>query len=165
VRFQAQAQPAQQEINLTPIDVVSIVRLILHGLFGGAFLYAGIVKALEPTQFLDDIRSFELLLDPYAGIMALFIPYLEIIAGIAVVGGPFRKGGLGLLVASLLIFLGAILSAWLRGIDIRCGCFGNQENTASNYLELITRDLLLLALGCWLLRLQFRQSKITFISS
>ncbi len=135
---------------------MNLIRLVLHGLFGGAFVYAGFVKAWEPTIFLDDIRSFEILPDPYAGMLALFLPYLEIFAGLAVVLRPFRKAGLALLVASLILFLGAILSAWFRGIDIRCGCFGNQGDAASNYLELITRDLLLLALGSWLLRVQCR---------
>ncbi|GEP44001.1 MauE/DoxX family redox-associated membrane protein [Brevifollis gellanilyticus] len=123
---------------------------ILHLIFGGVFVWAGVVKAMEPMAFLDDIRSFEMLPDPYAGLLAMFLPWLEIFAGLAVITGWFRRGGLLLLNASLLVFLAAILISWYRGIDIRCGCFGSSGGATSNYIELIVRDLFLLALGLWL---------------
>jgi putative oxidoreductase len=124
---------------------------ILHLFFGGLFLYAGTMKALEPMVFLDDVRSFALLPDPYAAMLAMFLPWLEILAGLAVITGLGRRGGLLILNASLLIFLVAIAIAWSRGTDIRCGCFGGgNEASASNYLELIIRDFTLLACGLWI---------------
>jgi len=123
---------------------------ILHLVFGGVFLYAGLVKARSPMVFLDDIRSFDMLPDPYAALVAMFLPWLEIFAGLAVISGVFRRGGLLLLNASLLVFLAAILISWYRGIDIRCGCFGGSGDATSNYIELIVRDFFLLALGFWL---------------
>lgn len=74
------------------------------------------------------------------------LPWLEILAGLAVMSGVLRSGGMLILNASLLIFLGAIILSWWRGIDIRCGCFGHQE-ASSSYRDLILRDLLLLAVG------------------
>jgi len=74
------------------------------------------------------------------------LPWLEIFAGLTVMSGVLRPGGLLILNGSLLIFLGAISLSWWRGIDIRCGCFGHADAT-SNYHDLILRDLLLLALG------------------
>lgn len=123
---------------------------ILHLIFGGAFVYAGGMKAWNPMVFLDDVRSFALLPDPYAGLLALFLPWLEIFAGLAVITSVLRKGGLLVLNASLLVFLAAISIAWMRGTDIRCGCFGGSGDATSNYVELIVRDLALLALGTWL---------------
>ena len=123
---------------------------ILHLFFGGLFLYAGAMKALEPMVFLDDVRSFALLPDPYAAMLAMFLPWLEILAGLAVITGLGRRGGLLILNASLLVFLVAIAIAWFQGTDIRCGCFGGDtEASASNYLELIIRDFTLLICGLW----------------
>ena len=48
----------------------------------------------------------------------------------------------------------AILIAWARGLDIRCGCFGS--GGSSEYVELVVRDLALLGLGLWLARRQKR---------
>jgi putative oxidoreductase len=123
---------------------------ILYFAFGGVFVYAGAIKAWNPMVFLDDVRSFALLPDPYAGLLAMFLPWLEIFAGLAVITGVMRKGGLLVLNGSLLMFLAAICIAWLRGTDIRCGCFGGSGDATSNYVELIVRDLVLLALGAWL---------------
>jgi uncharacterized membrane protein YphA (DoxX/SURF4 family) len=123
---------------------------ILHLLFGGVFVYAGIMKAWKPMVFLDDVRSFALLPDPYAAMLSMFLPWLEIFAGLAVIVGVLRKAGLVVLNLSLLMFLGAIVIAWMRGTDIRCGCFGGSSDAASSYIELIIRDLVLLNLGIWL---------------
>lgn len=123
---------------------------ILHLLFGGVFVYAGVMKAWRPMVFLDDVRSFALLPDPYAGMLAMFLPWLEIFGGLAVITGCLRKGGLLVLNGSLIAFLIAISIAWFRGTDIRCGCFGDSGAATSNYAELIARDLVLLALGLWL---------------
>jgi uncharacterized membrane protein YphA (DoxX/SURF4 family) len=123
---------------------------ILHLLFGGVFVYAGIMKAWNPMVFLDDVRSFALLPDPYAAMLSMFLPWLEIFAGLAVIAGALRKAGLVVLNLSLLMFLGAIIIAWMRGTDIRCGCFGGSSDAASSYIELIIRDLVLLNLGIWL---------------
>ncbi len=131
-----------------------MLRLLLHLLFGGVFVYAGAVKAWDPAAFLLDIRSFELLPDPWAAWLAMSLPWLEIFAGLAVMTGLLRAGGLLLLNACLLAFLAAILIAWARGLDIRCGCFGS--GGSSEYVELLVRDLVLLGLGLWLARRQKR---------
>lgn len=123
-----------------------MLRLLLHFFFGGVFVYAGILKVADPMSFLDDVRSFDLLGDPWAAWLSMGLPWLEIFAGLAVMSGFLRSGGLMILNASLVIFLIAISIAWWRGIDIRCGCFGHADAT-SNYRDLILRDLLLLAAG------------------
>jgi hypothetical protein len=129
---------------------MKILRFFLLFVFGGVFVYAGAMKAWRPMVFLDDVRSFALLPDPYGAILALFLPWAEIFSGLAVITGWGRKGGLLVLNASLVIFLAAILIAWSRGTDIRCGCFGGSGDVTSNYVELIVRDVVLLALGVFL---------------
>lgn len=127
-----------------------MTRRLLHCLLclvlGAVFVYAGALKASDPMTFLDDVRSFQILPDPYAAWLALGLPWLEILAGLAVITGVFRPGGLLTLNLLLLVFLTAILFSWARGLDLTCGCFGG-DTTASDYPTLILRDLALLALG------------------
>lgn len=125
------------------------LRLFLHLLFGGVFVYAGALKAWDPAAFVMDVRSFELLRDPLAAWLAMGLPWLEIFAGLAVMSGLLRAGGLLILNVTLVGFLIAILSAWARGLDIQCGCFGGGAGT-TDYVELLVRDVVLLALGFWL---------------
>lgn len=138
---------------------------LLHLIFGGLFVYAGLLKVWQPLIFVDDIRSYDLLPDPFPALVALFLPWLEILAGLAVVTGRLRQGGLLVLNASLIVFLAAISLSWWRGIDIRCGCFGGGEEASSNYTELIVRDLLLLALGLGLMLKGTKSASPSAVSS
>jgi hypothetical protein len=78
------------------------------------------------------------------------LPWLEILAGAALLTGVFVEGALTLIAGMLGVFLWAIVYSWQRGLDIDCGCFGKQGHD-SNYPELITRDVILLAVTAGLL--------------
>lgn len=117
--------------------------IVAGTLFGGFWVYAGSLKAIDPFLFLLDVRSFQILGDPWASFLALGLPWLEIFCGLAVVFRRFYLASLTILSGLLAVFLVAIVSAWHRGLDISCGCFGKTENE-TDYAEIITRDILLL---------------------
>jgi uncharacterized membrane protein YphA (DoxX/SURF4 family) len=119
--------------------------------FGAIFIWAGWLKVRDPAQFLVSIRGYRLLPDPFAAWVALALPWLEIFAGLSVLTGWLRRGGLLLLNASLVVFGIALLTAWARGLDIDCGCFGSGKGTTT-IVEALVRDAVLLAAGWWLAR-------------
>ncbi len=129
-----------------------IITYFLHLVLGAVFIYAGVQKLWDigPVSFTDDIRSFHLLEDPWPAWVAMSLPWLEILAGLAVIFGPGRRGGLLIMVVSLVVFLIAIAQALARGIDISCGCFGHSDRKTTPW-ELIIRDLILLGAGIYLL--------------
>lgn len=133
-------------------------RRILAFTFGGVFVYAGWMKLRDPGLFLIDIRSFDVLPDPYAAWLALVLPWLEAAGGLAVITGFLRRGALLVLNVCLVAFFAAIGWAWYRGLDIKCGCFGAADST-SNYAELFTRDGVLLGIGLVLLIQMVRPRK------
>lgn len=136
---------------------MNLLRRLLALVFGGVFVYAGALKLRDPGLFLIDIRSFDMLPDPYAAWLALVLPWIEILSGLAVITGVFRKGGLLLLNLALVAFFIAIGIAKSRGLSIQCGCFGGQES-ASSYVELFVRDGVLLSMGLALLWLHRTKS-------
>lgn len=126
--------------------------VVLRWFLGGLFIYAGVLKVREPMEFLDAVRSFDMLADPWAAWVAMFLPWLEIFAGIGLIAGRLLglyQGSLAVLTASMLVFLAALSTAWARGLDIECGCFGSKGGGA-NYVEYILRDLALIAVAGWL---------------
>lgn len=131
----------------------SWIIVILGWLFGLVFIWTGWLKVQDPAQFLVNIRSFQLLPDPFAAWLALGLPWLEIFSGLAVLTGWLRQGGLLLLNMALVIFGIALLSAWARGLDIECGCFGGNRD-ATTIGEALVRDAVLLAVGIWLAFMQ-----------
>lgn len=134
-------------------------RLLSLG-FGGVFVYAGALKLQDPSRFLIDIRSFDLVPDPYAAWIALLLPWVEVFGGLAVILGLWRRGGLFLLNLLLVAFFIAIAIAKSRGLNIHCGCFGGEDG-ASDYLELFVRDGVLLAVGI-ILHLMYRPKKYVY---
>ena len=128
-----------------------ICRLVL----GGAFLLAGYLKARDPTQFLFDVRSFQLLPDPYAALLAMGLPWLEIFAAVGILLKRLYLGSLAVLCVSLIVFIMAIAWSWHRGLDISCGCFGKSAGDLS-YTWHIVRNAGLLLIGICLLWLERR---------
>jgi len=124
---------------------VKQITLVLRLLFGAVFIWSGIAKLKDPISFAEAVRNFQIVGDPIAPALALFIPWVEIIAGIAVMIGKGVRGGSGILLASLIVFTVAIGVAWARGLDISCGCFGGSG--AVNYPLKISQNFLLLAMG------------------
>jgi len=125
------------------------LREVLAWVFGLVFIWSGWTKAQEPAQFLASVRSFHILPDPFAAWLALALPWLEIFAGLAVITGWLRQGGLLLLNVSLVVFAIALTSAWVRGLDIECGCFGSGKGTTT-IADALLRDAALLVAGGWL---------------
>lgn len=115
------------------------------------FIWAGWLKVQDPTLFLISVRSFRMLPDPYAAWLALGLPWLEIFAGLAVVTGVMRRGGLLLLNLSLVVFGVALVTALVRGLDVECGCFGGKGGGTTHIWEVLVRDVVLLAVGVWLM--------------
>jgi uncharacterized membrane protein YphA (DoxX/SURF4 family) len=127
---------------------------ILRLLAGGVFLVAGVLKVLDPAHFAADIDHFRLL--PYFAVapLALYLPWLEIVCGLAVFVGAARRSALVLLLAMTVVFIAAITSAWMRGLDIRCGCFG-AASTAPLAYDLVF-DIVLGGVLFWLVRVEGR---------
>jgi len=114
---------------------------------GLALVIAGTTKAVHPATFVADIWSYQLVPESWAYWIAVFLPWLEIVAGAALITHRQRTGARLLAGAMLVVFVVALAISWARGLDIVCGCFGGSPSSAgtTNYPWLITRDLLLLA--------------------
>ena len=83
--------------------------------------------------------------------VAVALPAFEVILGLLLVLGLFLRPVAVLSGALLLVFIGGIISAWARGLQIDCGCFGGggyDENAGpATYLTEIARDIGFLALA------------------
>jgi putative oxidoreductase len=102
-------------------------RLLLAGVFG----YAATAKILDPQAFATDLDHFRLL--PYwlASFAGAYLPWLELLCAAAVLFRRCEPGALLLLIGLCVMFNLALVSAWIRGLDINCGCFGHSEISTS----------------------------------
>jgi putative oxidoreductase len=108
-----------------------IVWRILTLIIGALFIYAGAIKALDPIGFANDIDNYKIL-PWFVGVrLAFYLPWLEILCGLALIIHRLYFGGLLILAMLTSVFIVASIVAKVRGLDITCGCFGH----ASKYLS------------------------------
>lgn len=117
--------------------------IVLRLFVGVVFLYAGVLKIQAPQAFADSIASFQMVPYQLIGVIALTLPIMEIVTGVALVVGPFQRlaAFAGLVMA--LVFGVALGSAILRGLEVDCGCFGGAEPSALKTWISFGRDLVL----------------------
>ncbi|HEV7402949.1 MAG TPA: MauE/DoxX family redox-associated membrane protein [Chthoniobacteraceae bacterium] len=125
--------------------------LLLRVVLGAVFFAAGVIKIWDFHQgawatpaFYEDIANYHLLESSDAVMLAaVYLPWLELIVGGALLFGRATAGAAALCAGLLLVFIAALASAWSRGLDISCGCFGH-ENATANFPLLLARDCALL---------------------
>jgi uncharacterized membrane protein YphA (DoxX/SURF4 family) len=119
---------------------------ILRVAVAAVFIAAAIPKILDPVAFVASIQTYRLIPDGAATILAVWLPWLELCAGLAIFPRRQRSGASWLLFVLTLMFLAALGQAWMRGLDITCGCFGSSTPvTGSAYSGYLLRDGLLFA--------------------
>jgi uncharacterized membrane protein YphA (DoxX/SURF4 family) len=87
---------------------------VLDILIAAIFIYAGILKVLDPVQFARDIDNYKMLPWPAAVALALYLPWLEILCGLALIVRRLYRGAVLLLTGLTIVFIVA-----------SCGCFGH----------------------------------------
>lgn len=125
---------------------------------GLVFLYAGVVKIAQTQDFAYDVQSYQLTSWTVSILIAVYLPWLETVTALALLTKRLYLGALVVAVALASVFLGAIISAWQRGLDITCGCFGPEINK-TNYPLHISADLALLAVAALLLINESRSAR------
>ena len=130
----------------------SMESIALALVIGGAFIYAGALKVVDPVKFGKDISNFHILPWSVGVRMAFYLPWLEIFCGVAVIVGWLRSGALAILTGLMLVFIAATISAEVRGIDLDCGCFG----AATSGLTFTSHMVIDFALLAGILALWFR---------
>ena len=111
-----------KKIKFNP-NLIFIFRLII----GMVFIYASIHKIANPEEFAKSIDNYRLLPIFLINIIAIILPWLELIIGLFIIFGIFIKASSFLISLNMLIFTILVLITIIRGIDISCGCFSSDK--------------------------------------
>jgi uncharacterized membrane protein YphA (DoxX/SURF4 family) len=125
-------------------------------LLGGVFLLAGLLKMPDPAAAVRAVRAYRLLPEALVAPVAFGLPVLEIAVGLALLLGVFVRTAAIAAAVLLVVFVAAVGSAWARGLQIDCGCFGNGGAVAAGetaaYPTEVLRDTSLLVVALALAR-------------
>lgn len=103
--------------------VVLAFRLIL----GALFIWAAVGKLPDMAAFAQDVANYRLVPAVLVPFVAAAVVGIELLAGIALVTGWMARAAAIVLAGLLGVFTVFLAQALLRGIDLRCGCFGGDE--------------------------------------
>lgn len=113
---------------------------------GVVFLAAALGKIGGPAAFALQVHNYRLAPIWSENLIALTLPWIELLAGLSLVLGIRARSGAIVALTLMVMFTAAVGSAWARGLDFECGCFGKSSAAhigASKFLENI--GLILLA--------------------
>jgi len=125
------------------------VNFILRLIVGGVFVIAGVLKIAHPTSFANDIANYRLLPHNAVNLLAITLPWIEVVAGALLVAGTWKRASAVLITLLMIVFLIAIGQALARGLDIRCGCFGTIEARKVG-VRAVEEDVALFLMAAWL---------------
>ncbi len=147
--------------------VKKLVLFALRAALAWVFVHAGILKIWDfahgrsaTPDFTVAIQHFELLTPDLSMLLAVYLPWLEILAALALFVRQLALGALTAILGMTTVFVVALASAWSRGLDISCGCFGKDE-VSSDFPALLLRDACILAATVLLLVLEWQRESNT----
>lgn len=114
---------------------------------GTIFVVAALPKIVDPPSFAHMIYNYRILPGVLVNLMALAMPWVELLAGLALLFGFWRGTARSIIGSMLAVFIVAISINLLRGNAIDCGCFdmsaagkSHDERIADMHL-VVLRDL------------------------
>ena len=118
------------------------------------FVYAGAVKIQDVVAFAGHVAAYQIL--PYAMnyLVAATLPYVESLAGVLLLLNVRVRPALVAIGGMTLVFMVALVSVLLRGLDIDCGCFdpAGGEDVSAGIALLRDVGLMVLVGLTWALR-------------
>ena len=90
---------------------------------GAIFIVAALPKIADPPSFAHMIYNYRILPGALINISALVMPWVEVLAGLALILGVWVKPARWIITLLLLVFMIAITINLVRGNAIDCGCF------------------------------------------
>ncbi len=126
----------------------SWIELAARWILGLTFIYASIHKIISPAEFAKIVYGYDLFPHAFINLIAIIIPFLELVAGLALIGGIYPRSAAFIIVGLLLAFITVLTINLIRGHEFDCGCFAvsQNENSGSARVTLV-RDIIYFILG------------------
>ena len=105
---------------------VSLLVLVLRVCLGCWFVFSGGMKVFGSglDRFTRDVANYKLVSPPFDALAAYSVPWFEIVAGLCLMLGVFRRGAILTIAGLVVVFAFCIGWAWAHQLDISCGCHG-----------------------------------------
>ena len=120
------------------------LQLIFRIIVAFVFIIAGIEKISDPSGFSTSIENYSLFPIFTINIIAVILPWIELIAGILLLFGVMVKENSAIISVLLILFTIAISISLTRGLNIECGCFGTTLGNQIGLIKIVENLLILI---------------------
>jgi putative oxidoreductase len=151
-------------INREGIFAISWLEWTARMFLGLTFIVASVHKISAPADFAKIVYGYALFPSYSINMIALVVPYLELVAGAALVTGIYPRSAALLLSVMLLFFIAVISFNLMRGHQFDCGCFSLNEGQQESPVHLLMRDMVYLAAGGYVLWYRWKR-KLCLVQS
>ena len=132
----------------------------LRWLLAAILVWAALAKIANLHEFYAAILAYQMPVpNPLARSVAMVLPWLELLCGLLLLAGSARRAALVWTALMFGVFVLATGQAWVRGLDISCGCFKLAflgDGALAKFVESVkfacVRAVLLLGASLYLLR-------------
>lgn len=155
-----------------PSPVSWLIRAVAIGSrygIGFIFFLSALSKLGNPDRFKDAVESYDLLSSDFNTVIALGLPWIELVLSLCLLSGIFIGGSFLLSITLLVAFAGAQASVLSRGMSIGCGCFDLSNPSGSDSDLVGTRSMVrtavlgLLAIVGYVTYIRIRLTRVSVI--
>lgn len=124
------------------------VELAARWILGITFIYASLHKIISPADFAKIVYGYALFPKIYINLIAIFIPFLELVAGFTLIIGFYPRSAAIIINVLLLAFIIVLAINLIRGHEFNCGCFSAGQGVYTSSPEsTLVRDVIYFIFG------------------
>ena len=118
---------------------------------GVMFLYSAWGKIQDPGAFQTAVDNYRMLPSAVTALFAASMSMAELIVGAMFIFSKWTREAAFATAVMLAMFIIALAQAQIRGLDISCGCFSEEEKDPHAILYALIRDMALVVPTTWIL--------------
>lgn len=147
-------EPVTRDGSRVSPRVPDAIGLVARLVLGVTLIYAGLIKAGHLLDSARAVLAYQIFPWEIAKPIGYVLPMLEIVLGVLILVGFFTRPVAVIISLLWIAFILGISQAWMRGLQIDCGCFGGggalTAGEKPGYFWEVARDVGLLLLSAWL---------------
>jgi len=109
--------------------------------FAVILAWASADKILHPYEFGQDVLNYRVVNEGLSFLVAVWLPYLELLTAVCLLTGLWLEAAAVINAVLMWTFLGLILQAFFRKLDIHCGCFTVKGDSVIGPLKIAENTL------------------------
>jgi uncharacterized membrane protein YphA (DoxX/SURF4 family) len=118
------------------------VALVLRLGLAAVWLIAGLVKITDLSGSVRSVYAFKILPYGLSQVVGAAQPMLEILLGVTLLVGVAVRLVAAISTVLLVVYIAGIISVWVRGLRIDCGCFSSGGTLAAGQTPSYGWDIL-----------------------